>query len=103
MRRTCYALTPRRVIFWQTVPSFFQASTPTRVGIEVSSCPRRAIQSIHRVEYPDRSGDLVLNCSEAAGTWGGRQIEGIADIRRVERLFRDVLVVGGAEELRGIP
>lgn len=81
---TLYALTDRRAILWQ--PSARGG------GVEVHSFGRGAAKRVHRVEYPDGSGDVVFQQStemDALGT--PRGFEKVAEVVRVERLVREAL------------
>jgi hypothetical protein len=93
-QRTCYALTDRRVIIWQAGGHLYSTWQPggQSAAIQVVSHERAVIKSIHRLEYPDGSGDVVICRSEVENAWLPGNIEGVADVRRVERLFRDVLL-----------
>lgn len=81
-RAVLYALTDRRAIMRRP-------QVGTR-GVKVESIERGGVQSIRRVEYPDGSGDIVLQ-----GTKLGSGITGfdrVADVRRVEELAKRILL-----------
>ncbi len=82
-RGVLYALTDRRAILRRPVAG--------SRGIEVQSIPRGSVRTLHRVEYPDGSGDLVFALADA--TPGLPTVfAGIADIQRVESLARLTLL-----------
>ncbi len=77
-----YALTDRRAIIW----------IPTKnLAFAVHTYQRGMIKSdlLHRIEYPDGSGDVRL-CGHPSFYHSGFQ--GIADVRRVEQLVRRFLI-----------
>lgn len=76
-----YALTDRRAITWKPRPG-------TR-ATEVFTRQARTIAGIHRVEFPDGTGDVVF---EQEPAWNEAGFLGIAEVRRVEALARTVLV-----------
>ena len=80
--RTVYALSDRRAICW--LPS------PTSRGIKVVSIPGRSIDAVYRVERHDGSGSIRFVGDGLDQEFGG--FEGVADVRRVERLAREILV-----------
>lgn len=86
--RTLYALTDRRAIIW--TPS----GRPG--GVAVHSISRSAVTKVHRVEYPDGSGDVVFRQPtdmESIGTPSG--FEMVPEVVRVERLVRESLLGDG--------
>lgn len=81
--RSLYALTDRRAICW----------VPHRdsEAVEVHSVRRGKLKGVHRVEYPDGTGDVRFEYRE--DTWGPvTGMEGIPEVRRVEDLVRRTLV-----------
>jgi hypothetical protein len=97
LEETTYALTDRRVIVWQPVRMLWGSWQPgaPSTAIQVASHPRSAIREIHRVEYPDGSGDIQIRCVDDEGSWNSTSlISRVADVRRVERLIRDALLGG---------
>ena len=79
-----YALTDRRAIIWRPV-----AGT---AGVEVHSIGPSLVNSVHRLEYADGSGDVVLGLERGTMTRPPHQIEGVRDVRRVEDLVRRTLL-----------
>jgi hypothetical protein len=78
-----YALTDRRAVVWEPQPD--------SKGIAVRAYPRGSVESVSRVEYPDGSGDVVFGLPKTAfGISPG--FKTVADVRRVEKLAREVLV-----------
>ena len=77
-----YALTDRRAVIW--VPA-------ERSAVAVHTFQRGAIdgKALHRVQYPDGSGDVLFQGHYYAGVAG---FLGIAEVRRVEELVRRFLV-----------
>ncbi|MEO6807938.1 MAG: hypothetical protein ABI353_02365 [Isosphaeraceae bacterium] len=79
-----YAMTDRRAIIW--VPSEHAGA------VEVHSISARMVGKIHRVENTDGSGDVMFT-GRADGPylnpWG---FDGVANVRRVEDLVRQILV-----------
>jgi hypothetical protein len=82
--KSLYALTDRRVIIWKP-----REGTE---AIEVHTVPRGKFSNVHRVEYPDGSGDLVFEFSQEM-YYCSYQFEGVAEVRRVEALVRNFLLV----------
>lgn len=92
-----YALTNRRAIVW--LPA------RPRGAVRVVSIPRGKVRTVHRIEFPDGSGDVIF-------TTPGMAVEtemtldtpyvvpagfhGVADVRRVEEQVRRVLIVESA-------
>ena len=77
-----YALTDRRAVIW--VPA-------ERSAVAVHTFQRGTLkgEQLHRVEYPDGSGDVLFH----GGYFGGASgFIGIAEVRRVEELVRRFLV-----------
>ena len=84
---TFYALTDRRSIFWQP------GSEPE--SIKVYSVFRAEVVRVHRVEFPDGSGDVRFILKDPRGLYERGRDEGftqIEDVRRVEELVRRTLV-----------
>ena len=81
-RSTSYALTDRKAICWQAQPS-------TR-GVMVFTIPERSIGSVHRVEYPDGSGDVVFGGN--LPHWEFRGLLGVPDVRCLKSLAGMVLL-----------
>jgi hypothetical protein len=79
-----YALTDRRAIIW--IP--LKGST----AVEVHTFSRGSIKAIHRLEYPDGSGNVKFDypmeefCSVPSG------FEGVSQVRYVEDLTRRTLL-----------
>jgi hypothetical protein len=97
LAETTYALTDRRVIIWMPVRMLYGNWMPggPSTAIQVASHPRSAIREIHRVEYPDGSGDIQIRRADEEGSWTSISlISRVADVRRVERLIRDALLGG---------
>jgi hypothetical protein len=95
LAETTYALTDRRVIVWMPVRMLYGNWIPggPSTAIQVASHPRSAIREIHRVEYPDGSGDIQIRRADEEGSWSSISlISRVADVRRVERLIRDTLL-----------
>lgn len=85
---TLFALTDRRAIIW--VP---EAATG---AVAVHTVPRGHVARVHRLEYPDGSGDVVLTFSANGYDWQfPSKFEGVADVRRVEEQVRRTLIVPG--------
>ena len=87
--RPTYALSDRRVIIWE--------SADRAGGIEVVSLEPNQVASVHRLEYPDGSGeiriDLVRNFSLADDALDPlRTLVGVRDVRQVELWTRAVLL-----------
>ncbi len=78
-----YALTDSRAILWR----------PRRGtgAVEVYTIPAHTLESIHRVEFPDGSGDVVFSGPNAM-PWNAQGFLGVADVRRVEALAREYLI-----------
>ena len=83
-----YALTDRRAIIWRPVAG--------SDGIEVYTYDRGKIGRLHRVEYPDGSGDVVFGLPNELHH-PLRGFEGVAEVRRVEDLVRRTLMTGDSE------
>ncbi len=82
-----YALTDRRAMIW--VPG-------GRSAVAVYTFQQGTIggNELHRVQYPDGSGDVLFQGHYFGGPCG---FIGVADVRRVEELVRRFLVVPGRE------
>jgi len=85
---TLYALTDRRAIIW--VPE------TSRGAVAVYTLVRGSVANVHRVEYPDGSGDVLLRVRGPqpfdSEPWGPAGFEGVAEVRRVEEQVRRTLV-----------
>lgn len=92
---TLYALTDRRAIIW--VPE------PKQGAIKVYTLPRGSVTGIHRVQFPDGSGDVLFDVTgnQLGVYWGFSGFQGVADVRRVEEQVRRTLVDPGADPDRG--
>lgn len=78
-----YALTDRRAILW--------SPREGTKAVEVFTFPGQSLLGLHRIEYPDGSGDVLFQ-EEKRYPWDSRGFLGIADVRRVESLARPILV-----------
>jgi hypothetical protein len=83
-----YALTDRRAIIW--------APDSTTRGVAVYTFPKGKVGSIHRVEFPDGSGDVLFTLLESGdgygyGYSGATGFVGVDDVRRVEEQVRRTL------------
>ncbi len=88
--RQLYSVTDRRAIIWKPAIS--------TDALEIHSIGRGRIETVHRIEYPDGSGDVVFNFP------GGPPVnhpdyipdsirfKGIPEVRRVEDLVRRTLL-----------
>jgi hypothetical protein len=78
-----YALTDRRAVIWMP--------TGRSAAVSVHTYQRGTIkgEALHRVQYPDGSGDVLFQGSYFGNPSG---FFGIADVRRVEELVRRFLV-----------
>ena len=85
-----YALTDRRAILW--TPNVYNALPG---AVEVCSVFRGNIKTIHRIEYPDGTGDVVFNRFASEEGWMNTSFDGIPDVRRVEDLVRRTLMGPG--------
>jgi hypothetical protein len=85
---TLYALTDRRAIIW--VPD------RAKGALAVYSIPRGQVARVHRLEYPDGTGDVVLTLRDKASfPWQTPSaFEGIPAVRRVEEQVRRTLIDG---------
>jgi len=83
---TLYALTDRRAIIW--------CPGPVKGAVSVHSITRRQLARVHRVEFPDGTGDVVFDyANEVATPWSfPRGFESVAAVRSVEGLVRLTLV-----------
>jgi hypothetical protein len=79
-----YALTDRRGVIWMP---------EARSAVSVHTFQRGTIKGtdLHRVQYPDGSGDVLFRVSHQQPSG----FLGIADVRRVEELVRRFLVIPG--------
>lgn len=93
-RKTCYAITDRRVVIWRI--DFF-------IGLEVRSYSAEHLMRMIRREHDNGCGDLIFeeiveHYTDSEGSRCTRTIErgfiGIADVREIERLIRVTLVPG---------
>jgi hypothetical protein len=80
---TLYALTDRRAIVW--------VSNPKTKGVAIHSFRQGRLGGVHRLEYPDGSGDLTFHYIRDS-YYGPEEFVGIPDVRRVEDLVRQILV-----------
>jgi len=82
-----YALTDRRAIIW--------CPQGKSAAIKIYTFPSGSVKadSLHRVQFPDGSGDVVFQGDYYHDPSG---FTGIADVRRVEELVRRFLVDPGA-------
>jgi hypothetical protein len=89
MLGTIYALTDHRAITW--IP------TGRKGAITVSSFPSGTLKSIHRIERPDGSGDVLFNASRTVFVedmiWEPPGFRNVADVRQVERHLRRILTL----------
>jgi hypothetical protein len=81
-----YALTDRRAILW--VPRQFLGA------MEVHTVARGTVKAIHRLEYPDGSGDVKFDYP-GEEYYGPGGLHGVADVRLVEDLARRTLIDPG--------
>lgn len=81
--RATYALTDRRAILWRPQEG--------SKAVEVFTFSSQSLLGLHRIEYPDGSGDVLFQ-EEKRYPWDSRGFMGIADVRRVESLARPILV-----------
>lgn len=86
---TLHALTDRRAIIWTPVMN--------SDGIEVHTIERGRVEKIHRVEYPDGSGDVILTYPGDSVAYNPDFVpervgfKDIPEVRRVEDLLRKTL------------
>lgn len=88
--RELYALTANRAIIWQP--------GKRADGVEVYTIEPSIVRSVHRLEYPDGSGEIRLGYKHAegeVGPWLPHRLTGIGDVRWVERETRGVLIGPG--------
>ncbi len=90
---TTYAITDRRAILWRP-----GAGT----GVEVHSYPAASIRGVHRVEYPDGSGDVNLGVEPVGPFVMPTGFAGVRDVRRVENYVREALLADGPHERAGL-
>lgn len=83
-RGELYALTDRRAIIWRP--------QPRSSGVEVFSFPRGTVKTVHRLEYPDGSGDVSFGRPEATAWNDPTAFFGVPEARRVEELVRRLLI-----------
>jgi hypothetical protein len=83
--REAYALTDQRALIW----------TPgeTRDAVQFFSHDRGHFDRVHRVERPDGSGDLTFSNSLGRFNPGPLQFREVADVKRVESLARQFVIV----------
>jgi hypothetical protein len=89
MAGTLYALTDRRAIIWTPESS--------SGAFKVVTIPRGAVSGVHRVQYPDGSGDVLFKAKGSVFQydeeyWGPSGFLGVAEVRRVEEQVRRTLV-----------
>ena len=87
-RKTCYALTDRRAIVWESSPWY---------GTRVRSYQAGELRSMARHQRGDGSGDLIFEETFAPGNRGRQKIVrrgfiAIEDVRGVEALIRSNLL-----------
>jgi hypothetical protein len=82
-----YALTDRRAIIW-----FPQRAAG---GVEVHAIARGSVVSVHRLEYPDGSGDVRFTFRQAPMSFSASGFAGVEDVRLVEELVRRTLIDPG--------
>jgi hypothetical protein len=87
-RPRVYALTDLRAITW--------TPWPNSPAVEIRTVARGSITSLHRLEYPDGSGDVMFSAPTESGRSGASGFERIADVRRIEDLVRRTLVDTGS-------
>lgn len=87
-RESLYALTDRRAITWQP--------EGRSDAIAVRSYTRGKFKDVHRVEYPDGTGDVICN-TPGDDYWATCRFEGVADVRRVEEIARHLFIGPGPE------
>ncbi|CAN5869946.1 hypothetical protein BH23PLA1_BH23PLA1_02110 [soil metagenome] len=87
---TFYAVTDRRAIIWRPLPKAH--------ALEIHTIERGRVEKIHRVEYPDGSGDVIFTCPGDAQhlynpEFTGKQLsfKDIPEVRRAEDLLRRTL------------
>jgi hypothetical protein len=83
-RSKVYALTDRRAIIW--IPR------KDTQAVEVYAIARGSIASVHRVEYPDGSGDVHFDFPSGNYRYNGSAFDGVAGVRRIEDLIRRTLI-----------
>jgi hypothetical protein len=82
LARNLYVLTDRRVILWI-------GSGP---AVAVQSIQKGAIKSTQRVEYGDRSGNILFGFAPNNATGTTASIDNVPEARQVEELIRRVLI-----------
>jgi hypothetical protein len=87
LRPNVYALTDRRAIIW----------LPRRdsSAVEVVAIARGSVTMVHRLEYPDGSGDVRFTYRLERMHFTDTGFVGIDDVRRVEDLVRRTLIDPG--------
>ena len=89
-RKTCYGLTDRRAIVWESTPWY---------GTRVRSYRPDELRAMARHQRRDGSGDLVFEETYVAGNRGRQKIVrrgfiAIEDVREIEALIRSNLLDG---------
>lgn len=80
---TLFALTDRRAIVWHPGRS--------RGGVEVYSFPLGSLDSVHRLEKPDGSGDLAFLPVVERPFGPPRGFTRVADVASLDALFREAM------------
>jgi len=91
---TTYAISDRRAIIWQP--------NPGTEGVKVYSYPASSIRGVHRLEFPDGSGDVNLGVSPVGPHVVPTGFAGVRDVRQVEHYVREFLLVDGPREPTGL-
>lgn len=89
-----YALTDRRAILWRR--------NPKSGGDEVFQFTPDKIRDIHRVEYPDGRGDVVIRLTNAHWAYPS-SFQGVANVRIVEGMARRILLRIGSGKSKNRP
>ena len=91
-KKTVYLLTNKRAVIW--IPEIFR-------GVKVWQIRRRDLGHVHRTEYGDGTGDVVLQefFAQYSEKWGKSETEwnrigflAIPDVKTVEALVRKTLM-----------
>jgi hypothetical protein len=90
-RAQSYALTDRRAMIWVPQPGQWVPRAGRAVSVHTFQRGTIKGEDLHRVQYPDGSGDVLFRVSyqQPSGFLG------IADVRRIEELVRRFLVIPG--------